>query len=447
MIRHFEITDSCLKWLENILAERLGHKWHLTNSAEGFQLRLEGAEGSIFFPPTFPSFMQARSDLPFSEWRAESEGWQSPFKRPIPAPGMVGLSIPLIERRGGDSYYMGYDIFGLSYWMLARVEEIGRQDLDEHDRFPATSSHAFRCAYLDRPVVDEWFHILRQVVERQWPALELKQHEFKLRVSHDVDQPSSSAFTSWPLILKTMASQLLKHFNIRELIRTPYIKLVTHRELCRLDPFNTFEWLMDISEIKNIKSTFNFVCGKTHRKYDPNYDIDHPAILNLMRRINLRGHEIGLHPSYNTYKNPELLTEEAQRLKKICKSLGVKQTSLSGRMHYLRWQPGITHRAMTDAGIEYDSTLGYADLPGFRCGTCYEYNSFDPLCQEEMNLRIRPLIVMEDTVLENQGVDEAYEVMKNLRERCELVSGTFELLWHNSYLHKKEFKKLYAALL
>jgi hypothetical protein len=52
-----------------------------------------------------------------------------------------------------------------------RVEEIGRTDLDNHERFPATSSHAFKHGYLDRPVVDEWLHLLGQVIQRQWPGV------------------------------------------------------------------------------------------------------------------------------------------------------------------------------------------------------------------------------------------------------------------------------------
>ncbi len=37
---------------------------------------------------------------------------------------------------------------------LARVEEIGRTDRDNHERFAATSSHAFKHGYLEPPAVD-----------------------------------------------------------------------------------------------------------------------------------------------------------------------------------------------------------------------------------------------------------------------------------------------------
>lgn len=55
--------------------------------------------------------------------------------------------------------------------------------------------------------------------------------------------------------------------------------------------------------------------------------------------------------------------------------------------------------SMADAGMSYDSTLGYADRPGFRCGTCFEYTAFDVVSDQPLSLRIRPLIAMDCTVI------------------------------------------------
>ncbi|WP_458796893.1 polysaccharide deacetylase family protein, partial [Vibrio cholerae] len=102
--------------------------------------------------------------------------------------------------------------------------------------------------------------------------------------------------------------------------------------------------------------------------------------------------------------------------------------------------------------MTYDSTLGYADRPGFRCGTCHEYPAFDPVAQEQLNLRIRPLVVMECTVIDavylGLGVtDAAEEKIQQLKMRCQQVSGTFSLLWHNSYFHCWSEKVMYKNIL
>ena len=201
--RAFPITDAALRWLEVILAERFGQAWQLMRAAEGLRLQLAGAEGAILFDSLCECFTHAHSDQPCTRWDAEREGWSSVLGGPLPAPGVAELPSPLIEPHG-EAQVIHYDILGLTYWMLARVEEIGRTDLDNHERFPATASHAFKHVYLDRPVVDEWLHLLGQVIQRQWPVVELKRHSARTLVSCDVDSPF--AYNSWPAQLEQVAT-------------------------------------------------------------------------------------------------------------------------------------------------------------------------------------------------------------------------------------------------
>jgi len=117
-------------------------------------------------------------------------------------------------------------------------------------------------------------------------------------------------------------------------------------------------------------------------------------------------------------------------------------------MHYLRWQQPTTLRAWADAGMNYDSTLGYADRPGFRCGTCHEYPAFDPVAQEQLPLRVRPLVVMECSVMAEKylglGATElAVEKILEIKNRCIMVGGYFTLLWHNSEFQKSTAYEIY----
>lgn len=447
----YPLTDSALRWLEDIFAERFGHSWHLTFEKRGLCLKLLGTESVIVFDTHNDKFTQANSNQPCSWWDAEKEGWQSVLGGAIPAPCKDFLPSPLIETLE-NFQVIHYDIPGLTYWMLARVEEIGRKDLDQHQRFPASSSHAYQHDYLDRPLVDEWLCILRQVIQRQWPTLKFKRHEFKMRVSHDVDQPSLYAFRPWKTIGRIVGADLLKHRKLKSLYLAPFVKVATRDRLLDIDPINTFDWLMDLSEANNMKSAFYFMCGRTQANRDADYELESPVIRNLLKRINLRGHEVGLHPSYNTFRNPHALAQEAQRLKLVCAEEDIKQSEWGGRMHYLRWDQTITLNAWASAGMDYDSTLGYADHAGFRCGTCYEYPAFDAFRQKQINLRIRPLITMECTVIDNTymgfGISEkAKREFLKLKERCYLVNGCFTLLWHNSYFLEGNTKEMYKSIL
>lgn len=449
-VAEYPVTNSAFRWLEIILSYRFGHVWNISNKPAGLSLQIVGAEGEIIFDQLEYAFAKACSDEPCSWWDATSEGWSSVVGGRLPAPGVSRLIAPLIETYDGN-HIIHYDIIGLTYWMLTRLEEIGRTDLDSHERFPASSSHAYKHGYLDRPVVDEWLYVLGQVIERQWPNIELKQHEFEIRVSHDVDRPSLYAFKPWKVVARMMAGHILKRYDPKAFFSAPYVKLATRNTLIGTDPNNTFDWLMDISEANSLKSAFYFICGRTDPSKDAYYEIEHSVMRDLLRRIYNRGHEIGLHPSYNTFRDKALIGHEADRLKRICAEEGISQKEWGGRMHYLRWEQPTTMIAWAEAGMNYDSTLGYADRAGFRCGTCHEYPAFDATRQKQLNLRIRPLIAMDCSVVSKvyMGLGfgaESVKTFNRLKTTCYKVQGCFTLLWHNSYFEIDGSKSFYKNI-
>lgn len=432
------------------MKERFGHQFAVIQQEQSLIIERPGSQRLVKFDALQSVFHQSRSQFPCHKWAASSEGFQAAVQDRMPAPSEYPLASPLVEWRGHNAI-IHYDILGLTYWMLTRLEEVGREDLDEYQRFPATSSHAYKHEYLERPIVDEWLIILGQVIERVWPGIQLKKHKFSIKVSHDVDRPSRYGFRPLKSLFRAMAGDVLKYQNFKGAMIAPWVRMTTKNKLHAADPFNTFEWLMDVSEANNLTSAFYFICGRTHPTKDADYEPEHAAIRHLMRRIHERGHEIGLHPSFNTFQSPDLLREEADCLKRICAHEGIEQSEWGGRMHYLRWEQPTTLRAWADSRMSYDSTLGYADRPGFRCGTCHEYPAFDPVSQEQLELKIRPLVVMEASVLSckylGMGRNEALERFELLKGRCRYVGGSFTLLWHNSELLSSESLHDYNSVL
>lgn len=441
-----------LEWIEVIVSERLGHRVRLSLVSEKtLKLEIDGVEGRIEFPLDPLTFNRTDSDLSCTTWSAEEEGWTAAYLPTLVVPGVDKIMSPLIEKTP-EGFRIHYDLLGYVYWMLSRCEEVGRQDLDVHGRFSARSSHAFKCGYLERPLVDEWLAILSQVVRRNWPNLRLKKNIFSMKVSHDVDEPSRYAFRSPLGLVRAVAGDLLKRTDVVSVVRAPLVKLTSGQSLSKLDPSNTFSWLMDQSERHGLTSAFYFICGRTDSLKDADYEIEHPAIRHLLRTIHSRGHEIGLHPSYNTYLNATALADETQRLRDVCAEEGIVQNVWGGRMHYLRWSQPTTLAAWDRAGMTYDSTLGYADLPGFRCGTCYEYQGYDLTHQRILNVRVRPLIVMDVTITGRAYLGlgtgpEGLEVVELLKSSCRSVGGVFTLLWHNSNLTTPKERDFYSNLL
>lgn len=215
-------TFSALAWLQTILQERFGHDFSLQPQVDGrnMSVHLPGDALYITLALDGASFTRADSSLPCPQWNAAAEGWATALGPVLPAPGASKLVSPLIEPNA-QGWHIHYDILGLTYWMLTRQEEVGRTDLDAHGRFPASSSHAFKHGYLERPIVDEWLLLLGQVITRTWPFLQLKQHTFSVKVSHDVDAPSRYGFANTKSLLRAMAGDVIKRGDIKNAIRAP----------------------------------------------------------------------------------------------------------------------------------------------------------------------------------------------------------------------------------
>src|SRR5690606_16397775 len=135
--------------------------------------------------------------------------------------------------------------------------------------------------------------------------------------------------------------ELIRHRNYAAPFVAPLMRMRTRKKLLASDPMNNFDWIMSVSEKHGLTSAFYFICGRTDTERDAQYEIEHPAIRQLLRSIHKRGHEIGLHPSFNTFLKPQLIMEEGHRLRTVCKQEGIHQDEWGGRMHYLRWRHPI----------------------------------------------------------------------------------------------------------
>jgi hypothetical protein len=347
---------------------------------------------------------------------------------------------------------LGLDIFGSAFFMLTRYEECVKSHRDKHGRFPATASVAYEEGFLDRPIVNEYLEILWTCLSYLWPVLQRRWRGFRMLLSHDVDSPYRYLRMGSRGLVRECARQAVHRKSLRAAISVCTEWKAVRRGSLDADPHNAFDTIMEFSEAHGLRSAFYFIVDHSAGWIDGDYDISDPHIRSLLRRISNRGHEIGLHCSYNTYTDPKQTREEFFRLLEVCRSEGIRQREWGGRQHYLRWETPTTFRNWSDAGLDYDSTLGFAEHPGFRCGVCYEFPTFDVVRGEPLKLRERPLVVMDCTVIEPKYAglglgDAAFDVMKNLKDQCRRFAGDFTLLWHNSRLVDPDERALYQAII
>lgn len=343
---------------------------------------------------------------------------------------------------------LGLDIGGSAFFMLTRYEEAVLPDRDEHGRFPAKASLAYREGFLDRPIIDEYVEILWASMKRLWPELERKQREYQVHLSHDVDNALGAVNKPWLQVLRNIGGDLVKRKDLRLAYRRFMAKYGGNHDT---DPLNTFDFIMDMSERYGLTSTFYFKAGYSNSQFDENYALDLPWIQELLYRIHERGHEIGLHPSYEAFKDSARTCAEFKALLQVVERLKIIQERWGGRQHYLRWENPTTWQIYEEAGLDYDSTLGFADHVGFRCGTCHEFPAFNLRTRKTLRLRERPLIVMDGTLLDSQYMalrpEQALEWIERLSNTCRHYGGMFSLLWHNTLLIQSWQKELYLKVL
>src|SRR5690606_36916827 len=97
----------------------------------------------------------------------------------------------------------------------------------------------------------------------------------------------------------------------------------------RCDPYwQGIVRIMETAERHGIRAAFYMKTSDAGPR-DTGYVLADVPAMSMLREIEARGHEIGFHPGYETYLQPEVLQREKLRLDAVA----VKPVS-GGRQHY-----------------------------------------------------------------------------------------------------------------
>jgi hypothetical protein len=404
----------------------------------------------VFLPQAAKAWLRPES-LPASPTGVWAEGANGLMPSPVP---ILFGELPRAQNRPGPDSGDGrlpIDVFGSIFFLLTRYEEVVGNHRDGHDRFPGTKSFGHRWELLERPLANEYLEILWARLQRLWPGLQRRIRTYSVDLSHDVDVPFGSIGRSWARIGLSAGGDIVRRRAPTVAARRIGSKLVGGAKGIKRDPNNTFAFIMASSQRHGLQSTFFIKAGASHLRFDEPYDLDAPPVANLLSEIHAGEHELGLHPSYHTYRDRDRLQAEFATLLGAAERLGIRQEAWGGRQHYLRFSTPMTWRHYASVGLAYDATLAYADQPGFRCGTCYDFPVYDLEQRRSLPLRERPLTVMEGTLLDpgylGLAPAAARELIVRLAGVCRRFGGVFRLLWHNSSLVTRPERELYDSVL
>lgn len=316
-----------------------------------------------------------------------------------------------------EGLYCGIDIAASVFFMLSRWEEANAEK-DVHGRASADSALAVRMNFIHRPVVQMYTRFLCNLLNALEFRLKWPDRGCQLIPTHDIDHPR----LWWNPInrIKTLGGALFRRQSLSELGYW-----LNYRGM---DPFDTTSWLMNISARAGLTSRFYYL-GERARDANCYYPLRHPLVMNDIYQILEQGHQLGIHPSYESASQTNLLMAEKESLE------AVSGISIShARQHYLRFNLSSMVCALEEAGITEDSSLGYPELSGFRCGSCWPFPLYNYVEKRISTVWESPLIAMDvsEALYRKMSVEQSFDYWQMLAANVKKYGGNMVVLWHNS---------------
>jgi hypothetical protein len=353
------------------------------------------------------------------------------FKIPF-SPAGAANGGPLFRPESADTIVCRADLLTSVVLTLSRYEETLAVPRDEHGRFAAASSIAWRDGFLDRPIVDEWGLAFAEAIRFLLPAWQPKKPVFRVKIGHDVDE------LGHPFKPRATLAHMIRR-------RSPLAALRDFKALFAGSQTTYQLLLQEVVALAGARGLDSAVYWKCCRSgpHDTGYNPRHRQIQGIISALRDSGAELGIHPSYQSFDSQSTFQLEVSNLKEL-----LQQDLVGGRQDFLRWKPE-TWTAWEAEGIAYDASVGFADHIGFRAGTCHPYQPWLLAQGREANLLEIPLIAMDSTLLGYMqlGKDEALNKTRQCIARCRAVGGVFTLVWHNTRILDPQHKLLYQTLL
>lgn len=339
---------------------------------------------------------------------------------------------PIFVAVHGDCLECAVDLPTSALLTLSRFEETLPVPRDQHGRFQAFSSIAWRDGFLHRPVVDEYGLALADALSRLLPGWQPTAHGFRVKLGHDVDE------IGLPFNFHSAVAHTLRRrcptATFRDLLAPLTGTDTTYQKLLRE--------IVLLSAERALDSTVYWKCSKKG-PHDTGYDPRGLRIRAHIAELRDQGVSLGIHPGYETFGSPQRFSEEVGALIEL---LGDRQ--VGGRQDFLRWGPD-TWVQWEAAGLAYDASVGFADRNGFRAGTAHAYHPWLLSENREARLLEIPIVAMDSTLQSYMSLepDDALAELRACVRRCRLMGGIFHLVWHNTKLLDAGYARIYRSLL
>ncbi len=314
------------------------------------------------------------------------------------------------------------DIFSAVFFHLSRYEEYGSAK-DIHGRFDFRNSCLYKHNLLDIPIVDVWIKRFAEFLNLHYGIKTLQANAgFSIRAELDIDSvyayKGRNLFRQSAAIGKDILSGNFKELSKRLKVLAGFLK----------DPNDNFG--LQEKLLGSSKAVY-FVQVGPYGTYDKNINPQSESFRNTIRELIKNGHEIGLHPSYQSNSERALILKEKEILENMC---GLKINR--SRQHFLRFSLPETYRALSECGILHEHSMGYSETMGFRAGCGYSFPWYDLEAEKSTGLRIHPFSVMDVALKQfaEMNISEAVHAIEKIKLVCKQERTPFVFVFHNESL-------------
>jgi hypothetical protein len=346
----------------------------------------------------------------------------------------------VLERSGRKILRLGYDLFDEVDLLLRRGQPV------EKARVPTLDIHI--------TMLRKW------ILESGIPLIEIPPsphgYAFTTCLTHDIDfmgiRDHKFDHTLFGFAYRSLVPKYLKGLD-RETYRTRYRKNIralmslplVHMGL-RPDFWHPLEQYPEVEQ--ELKSTFFFIPfkdrpglsldGKAARYRAARYDVG--RYQEPIRSLTRRGCEAGLH-GIDSWRDSWKGREELDAIRRI-----TGRNKIGVRMHWLMFSDE-TPKRLEEAGVYYDSTLGYNETIGYRSGTTQVFRLPGTSTVFELPLNVQDTAMFYPGRM-NISESEAMAMCGGLVEDMKTHGGVFTINWHDrSLAPERNWDTAYIALL
>ncbi len=352
----------------------------------------------------------------------------------------IHKDLPIIFPSTHKEASLPFDVFAACFYFLTRYEEYLPHKADQHNRYEPTESIAYKNGFLHIPVVNHWVEMLKNSLLQTFPSLHFPEKKFRFISTIDIDNAYAYKEKGFVRNSAALARDILK-LKFHQVWQR--LKVLSGVEK---DPYDTYDSFQFLHNSFGIRPLYFFLLADYGPK-DKNVWHGSAAFQHLIKSL-ADVADVGIHPSYKSNTQPELIGKEIQRLASY-----TKQEITRSRQHFLVLHFPETYKRIMQHGIKADYSLGFPSVCGFRAGTCSPYPFYNLDSEQACDLLIYPISVMDATLhyYNKQTPEEAKQTITAIMQEVKKVNGTFISVWHNESLSEqnewKGWKNVYEHVL